>query len=162
MNAPPTTPLLDKPGRTLDQPHKKLDLVQAYKLRVQNRLSYAEIAQTLGVPKSTVHAALQRLNDLMPDPDAVAAFEAVEATILTSAKERLLRSCLDEDTIAKASLNNRAYAFTQIAMQERLVKGQSTQNLGLFSRIVVQVDQELFKRNPPETRGASSPQEGGP
>lgn len=137
---------LDEPGRNIDRPRKQIDLVAAYKLRVQNRLSYAEIAKALNVPKSTVHAALHRLNDLIPDPNAVAAFEAVEATILTSAKARLLASCLDEDSIQKASLNNRAFAFTQIANQERLIKGQSTSNIGLFSRIVQQVDAQLFKK----------------
>ena len=135
-----------EPGRTLDRPHTKIDLIQAYKLRVVNRLSYAEIAKALSVPKSTVHAALHRLNDLIPDPDAVAAFEAVEASILTSAKARLLASCLDEDTIAKASLNNRAYAFTQIANHERLIKGQSTSNIGVMSRLVVEADRDLFKK----------------
>jgi len=136
----------DKPGRSLDRPHKKLDLVRAYQLRVVNRLSYAEIAHALSVPKSTVHAALHRLNDLIPDPDQVAAFEAVEASILTSAKARLLASCLDSDVIAKASLNNRAYAFSQVANHERLTKGQSTQNLNVLSRLIVQADADLFKK----------------
>ena len=138
----------DKPGRTLDQPYKKLDLVAAYKLRVVNRLSFAEIAKTLSVPKSTVHAALHRLNDLVPDPDAVAAFEAVEASVMTSAKARLLASCLDSDVIAKASLNNRAYAFSQVANHERLVKGQSTSNIGILAKLIVQADHGLFEKKP--------------
>lgn len=133
-------------GREVERPRKKLDLVAAYKLRVVNRLSYAEIAHALKCPKSSIHAALHRLNDLIPNPDQVAAFEAVEASILTSAKARLLRSVLDEECIAKASLNNRAYAFSQIASHERLVKGQSTSNIGLLSRIVVEADRDLFKK----------------
>jgi IS30 family transposase len=141
---------IDKLGRSLDRPHKKLDLVAAYKLRVVNRLSFAEIAKALNVPKSTVHAALHRLNDLIPDPDAVAAFEAVEANVLTSVKARLLASCLDPKVIAKASLNNRAYAFSQVANHERLVKGQSTSNIGLLAKLIVQADQGLFKK-PSET-----------
>ena len=146
MPTPPTVPPLDKPGRILDQPRKKFDLVQAYKLRVENRLSYTAIAKALGVPKSTVHAALHRLHALVPDPEAVAAFEAVEATILTSAKARLLASCLDSDVITKASLNNRAYAFSQVANHERLVKGKSTSNLSSLSRIIVEADHSLFKK----------------
>jgi hypothetical protein len=141
----------DKPGRILDRPHKKLDLVAAYKLRVVNRLSFAEIAKALGVPKITVHAALSRLNKLVPDPEAVRAYEEVEATIMTSAKERLLASCLDPDVIAKASLNNRAYAFSQVAHHERLIKGQSTSNIGILARLIVQADQGLFEKKPSET-----------
>ncbi len=136
---------LDEPGRTPDRPRKRVSLVHAYKLRVVNRLSYAEIAKALDVPKSTVHAALSKLRKLMPDPEAVKAFEEVEASILTSAKERLLRSLLDEDAIEKASLNNRAFAFSQIATQERLTKGKTTQNIGVISRIIEQAHHELFK-----------------
>jgi hypothetical protein len=151
---------VDKPGRTPDPPPKKLDLVHAYKLRVVNRLSFAEIAKALNRPKSTVHAALQQLNALVPDPEAVEAFNAVEASILTSAKARLLASCLDTDVIAKASLNNRAYAFSQVANHERLVKGQSTQNYNVLSRLIVQADQSLFTKPsdpvPPKEREATS------
>ena len=146
MSSPRTPPQLDEPGREIERPRKKIDLVAAYKLRVVNRLSYAEIAKALSVPKSTIHAALHRLNDLIPDPDAVAAFEAVEASILTSAKARLLRSVLDEECIAKASLNNRAYAFSQVANHERLIRGQSTSNIGLLSRLVVEARRDLFKK----------------
>jgi IS30 family transposase len=141
----------DEPGRELDRPHKKLDLIQAYKMRVFNRLSFAEIAKALSVPKSTVHAALHRLNDLIPDPSQVAAYEAVEASVLTSAKARLLASCLDSDVIAKASLNNRAYAFSQVANHERLVKGQATSNIGVLAKLIVQADQGLFEKKPSET-----------
>ena len=136
----------DKPGGSLDRPTKKLDLVQAYKLRVVNRLSFAEIAKALNVPKSTVHAALHRLNALVPDPEVVRAYEEVEASILTSPKARLLASCLDEDKLAKATLNQAAFAFTQISTQERLVKGKSTQNLNLLTRLIVQADENLFKK----------------
>lgn len=136
----------DNPGQELDRPHKRIDLVAAYKLRVINRLSFAEIAKALGVPKSTVHAALHRLIDLIPEPDAVAAFEAVEASVLTSAKARLLASVLDEECIAKASLNNRAYAFSQVANHERLTRGLSTSNVGVLAKLIVQADQGLFKK----------------
>ena len=136
----------DKPGRALDRPRKKFDLVQAYKLRVFNRLSFAEIGKALSVPKSTVHAALHRLSDLIPDPSQMAAYEAVEASVLTSAKARLLASVLDEECIAKASLNNCAYAFSQVANHERLVKGRSTSNIGLLAKLIVQADQGLFKK----------------
>ncbi len=129
-------PTLDEPGRTLDHPRKPLDLVQAYKLRVVNRLSYAEIAKALNVPKSTVHAALHRLTALVPDPEAVQAFEEVEVSILTSAKEKLLASLVDPDAIQKASLNNRAYAFSQVATHERLLKNKSTVNVGIWAQVI--------------------------
>ena len=57
--------------RTLEPKGKRLDLAQIWKLRVVNRLSYGEIARSLGVAKSSVHAALHRLQKLIPDPEMV-------------------------------------------------------------------------------------------
>ncbi len=120
----------------------RIDLCQAYRLRVINRLSYKDIARTLGVAKSSVHAALTRLNQVMPDPEQVKAFEEVEPYILTSVKERLLASLMDEECIKKASLNNRGFAFTQVANHERLVKGQSTLNIGVLIKAILESDKQ--------------------
>ena len=129
-----------RPSRTAGP---KIDLCQAYKLRVINRLSYKEIARTLGVAKSSVHAALTRLNQVMPDPEQVQAFEEVEPFILTSVKMKLLASLTDEECIKKASLNNRGFAFTQVANHERLVKGQSTGNIGLLTKAILLSDKQI-------------------
>ena len=160
-----TSLCLDKPGRTADHPKKKLDLVEAYTLRVVNRLSFAQIAKALRVPKSTVHAALSRLNKLVPDPEVVKAYEEVEASILTSAKERLLASLLDEEAIQKASLNNRAFAFAQVANHERLVKGRSTSNINALAAVVVKAHELAYpnqrKSQPDKARqGLPSTQDG--
>ena len=134
-----------RPGRP-NKPERKLDLVALYKLRVSNSLSYGELARHFGVAKSTIHAALHRLNRYVPNPESVKAFESVEATILTATKERLLASLMDEACIEKASLNNRAFAFSQVANHERLVKGQSTANIGILSKLVTQADETLFRQ----------------
>ena len=146
LRGTPTPPALDKPGRTRDQPKKKLDLVEAYTLRVVNRLSFTQIAKALRVPKSTVHAALSRLNKLVPDPEVVKAYEEVEASILTSAKERLLATMMDEDKLAKASLNNVAFAFSQVANHERLVKGRSTSNINALAAVVIRAHELAFPK----------------
>jgi len=130
-------------GQDLDRPRGKIDLTRAYKLRVINRLSFAEIAKALGVPKSSVHAALHRLHKVLPDPALVQAYEGVETHLLTAAKERLLRSLVDEQAISKATLNQRAFTFSQIANHERLVKGQSTKNISLLGRLIVQAEASL-------------------
>jgi len=124
---------------------RRIDLVQLYKLRVSNGLSYRELAEHFGIAKSSVHAALQRLNRFVSDPQQVRAFEEVEPTVLTAAKQRLLASLLDEEAIQKASLNNRAFAFSQVANHERLVKGESTHNIGLITKLVQESDETLFK-----------------
>ncbi len=131
-----------RPSRTAGP---KIDLCQAYKLRVINRLSYKEIGRTLGVAKSSVHAALTRLNQFMPDPEQVKAFEEVEPYILTGVKMKLLASLTDEECIKKASLNNRGFAFSQVANHERLVKGQSTGNIGILTQTILASDAQPSK-----------------
>ncbi|TKB64003.1 MAG: hypothetical protein E8D47_12195 [Nitrospira sp.] len=133
-------------GQNVDRPRRKIDLVQAYKLRVVNRLSFAEIAKALGVPKSSVHAALQRLHKFIPDPEVVHAYQEVRPTLLTAVEERLIASLTDEDTIQKASLNNRAYAFQQVFNARRLESGQSTSNLSVLSKMLSETVQNLYKK----------------
>lgn len=137
-------------GRFLERNHKQLDLVQAYKLRVVNRLSFAEIAKALGVPKSSVHAALQRLQKLVPDPDVVRAYEEVRPTLLTAVEQRLIASLTDEAAIEKASLNNRAYAFQQVFNARRLEQGKSTENMALLSKLIESAHQTLFVDTKPQ------------
>ena len=142
MDSPTPSPkVTGRPNKT----ERKLDLIALYKLRVVNQLSYGDLARHFGVAKSTIHAALTRLNKLCPNPEAVKAFEGVEATVLTATKERLLASLLDEECIQKASLNNRAFAFSQVANHERLVKGHSTANVNILSKLVEEADRNLFK-----------------
>jgi IS30 family transposase len=78
-------------GQAPERSGEPIDIAQAWKLRVVNKLSFGEIAKQLGCSKSTVHAALQRLNDLVPDPHVVNAYEGVEAQ---------LTDCRQSETVA--------------------------------------------------------------
>jgi hypothetical protein len=60
-------------------------------------------------------------------------------------KARLLCSLMDEGAIEKASLNNRAYAFQQLFNSHRLATHQSTENLGLLGKILIEAESELGK-----------------
>lgn len=142
------------PERSLEPTGKRLDLAQVWKLRVVNRLSYGEIARSLGVAKSSVHAALQRLQKLVPDPGVVKAYQEVRTTLLTAVEYRLMASLTDEDTLQKASLNNRAYAFQQVFNARRLETGESTQNLSVLSKLIDETVLNLYKR-PVGEKGAT-------
>lgn len=122
--------------RLLDHRPKRLDVAQVWKLRVVNRLSLAEIARSLGVAKSSVHAALERIRKLIPDPDMVKAYEEVRPTLLTAMEQKLMASLADDETLQKASLNNRAYAFQQVFNARRLETGQSTQNHAVLAKLM--------------------------
>ena len=81
----------------------------------------------------------------MPDPEVISAYEGVEAQLLTAGKARLLRSLMDDQAIQKSSLNNRAYAFTQLFNSHRLATHQSTENFGILGKIILQSEEELGK-----------------
>ena len=76
-------------------------------------------------------------------PDALRAFMCQKAHILNAVELRLLRSLADTDCIEKATLNNRAYAYRQVADQGRLERGLATDNIGVFARLVIQADEKL-------------------
>jgi hypothetical protein len=130
-------------GRLAERAGQPVDVAQAWKLRVVNKLSFADIAKQLGCSKAGAHAALQRLHEMLPDPEIITAYEGVEAQLLTAGKARLLRSLLDEESIEKASLNNRAFAFSQLFNAHRLATHQSTANLSVLGKIVTDAESRL-------------------
>ena len=145
---PRTIKTEEKPNdaeRSLEPKGKRLDLAQVWKLRVVNRLSYGEIARSLGVAKSSVHAALHRLQTLIPDPEIVHAYQEVRPTLLTAVEQRLMASLLDEDALQKASLNNRAYAFQQVFNARRLEEGKATEHLCVVSRLLREIVPNMYK-----------------
>ena len=137
--------------QSFDLTRKRLDLAQVWKLRVVNRLSYGEIARAVGASKSSIHAALHRLQKLIPDPEMVSAYQEVRPTLLTAVEYRLMASLTDGETIQKASLNNRAYAFQQVFNARRLEEGKATEHLSVVSRLLDERVQNMYKK-PQEDR----------
>lgn len=121
------------------------DVLKAYELRVLNHLSYQGIADQLGAPKSSVYKALAQLVALTHDQERMEQYEEIRPALLSAAEERLIASLVDEETIEKASLNNRAYAFQQLHSARRLERGQSTSNtaLSLLGQIVMRAEASL-------------------
>lgn len=119
------------------------DVLKAYRLRVLNHLSYQEIADQLGEPKSSAYKALAQLVALTHDHERMAQYEEIRPALLSAAEERLLASLVDEETIEKASLNNRAYAFQQLHNARRLEAGKSNLNIGLLASLIVRAEAGL-------------------
>ena len=57
----------------------------------------------------------------------------------------MVQAMMDPESIAKASLNNRAYAFTQVHNARRLEEGKSTSNVSYadFTRQMSDLDREI-------------------
>jgi hypothetical protein len=120
-----------------------VDLLKAYKLRVQHKLTYQQIADAIGQPKSSIHQALQELCGLIDDPERLVIYEDARPAIMTLLEERLIGSLADPEAITKASLNNRAYAFKQIHEARRLETGQSTANVSILGKLIAAAEEKL-------------------
>jgi predicted DNA-binding protein YlxM (UPF0122 family) len=128
----------------------KIDPIQAYKLRVANRLSYPEIAQYFGVRKQSVIERMQRLCAVLHEPEDHEAYQRIKPMLLSAVEEQLLASLTCPEKIEKASLNNVAYAYQQVANQLRLEMGQSTSNLGVLGKLIVQTHDTMKSRETPQ------------
>ena len=119
------------------------DVLKAYRLRVLNRLSYQEIADQLGEPKSSVYKSLCGLVALTHDHERMEQYEEIRPALLSAAEERLIASMVDEECIEKASLNNRAYAFQQLHSARRLERNLTTANVGLLGKLILAAEAKL-------------------
>ena len=131
-----------RPGRPL-KGQEKINVGQALKLRLQN-WTYHQIAKKFDVCYSAVVDALKPFADLVPDPAARIAYQANKAEVLEAVQLRLIASLIDSDKIAKASLNNTAYAASKIDEMLRLERGQSTKNINVLTALIDGMHKQLF------------------
>jgi len=80
----------------------------------------------MGVAAPSVHGALKRFLHILHNPEESATYEQNRAQILTAVEFRLVNQLANKKKIKAASLNNIAYAVSQINNMIRLEKGQPT------------------------------------
>lgn len=125
----------------------KIDPVKAYQLRFCHGLTYQQIADQFGVRKASVIQRLQAFSELVHSPEDKTKFESVRTQALTTIEEQLMASLVDPDKIAKASLNNVAYAFQQIHTARRLEEEKSTANSSSVLHVLIeQQHSQLFSK----------------
>jgi predicted DNA-binding protein YlxM (UPF0122 family) len=136
----PTAPVITHPKA------QKIDVAKALKLRLQGN-TLEEIGKVFGVTRSAVHDSLQKFEAFtgFAKPGVLTAYSEHRAELFNVVEAHLTASLLDGDALAKASLNNRAYAFKQIHEARRLEMGQSTSNqaLSLLGQIVLKAEERL-------------------
>ncbi len=120
--------------KTVGRP-AKIDIGEALKLRLVNKLSYGQIAKLQGVSKQSVEARLSKFLRLLSNYELVDEYENKRGNILSSAELELLYNLLDPAKLEKAGLSDVSRAFAQVANQRRLTRGEATQNLGINVRI---------------------------
>ena len=108
------------------------DLTQILKYRFGKNMSFGEIAEKTGIPKSTVHSKYQTFVKYA-NPEAVKDWEDKKPEMLSAGEMVLFNKLMDERTLKKASTNNLAYALDKVNNINRLHRGLSTSNVSVNS-----------------------------
>jgi predicted DNA-binding protein YlxM (UPF0122 family) len=131
-----------KTDRVIDKlPAKscKFDIGKALALRLNNMLSYEEIAKQLDVSKQAIHQRLKPFLKALEDPQAIQAFERHEPHLISAAKLKLFTQIVDDDTLQKASLNNLGYVYDKLNYVKRLEEDKSTANV-LYADVTKKIE----------------------
>ncbi len=107
---------------------KKIDIAEAFRLRVLNKLTLQEIADRFKCHKSSVSKALKRFIAILPDTGEIQAYLDNKSHLLTAVELTLLSELANPEKLKAASLNNLAYSFQNIHNANRLEAGKSTTN----------------------------------
>ena len=112
-------------------PPNKINLEEAFKLRYKNGLTYQEIADHYGVTKSSVFQRLEKITNLLPDPEEIENYRQHKAMMLDGLEYKVYENMLNPEKLKDASFNNLAYGFQNICTQNRLEKGLATDRLDI-------------------------------
>ena len=108
---------------------RKFDHGVALELALQGWRN-SEIAKRYGVSEPSVAQALAKYNRILNGlgPGEIQAYRNKRSDLFTAVERELMTSLTDRKKLAKASLNNVAYAFTQVHAARRLEEDKSTSN----------------------------------
>lgn len=112
-------------------PNTAINLAKAFNLRFAHGLSYSAISSQLDTPKSTVYEALKPFDKILTHAGVIDVFKSNEPDLLSGVKLRLLSRMADDAAIKDASVNNAAYAYSQLNHAERLARGEATENINI-------------------------------
>ena len=115
--------------KTLVKKGSKIDVAKALQLRHSNGLTDTQIAKHFECSTQAVQQALKRFNKILLPASELQAYQDKKAGILESVEARLVCDLVDTKRRQKASLNNTAYALSQVANMTRLEKGLTTSNI---------------------------------
>ena len=123
----------DAIDRQVDSRSKGTSLRTIVEMRLQG-LSGSEIARRLGITKQAVSKRLKGALGIL-DGDRLETYRENRVAVLELLEEQILSEMVNPDRIKKASVNNLAYAFTQLHNARRLESNQSTANLSLAAGV---------------------------
>lgn len=119
-----------RPKGSKDSPNAKRQRVnrKVFELAAKN-VPIPAIAKTVGLSTTSIKTRLRDLREALESVDKLEDWEMNKADYFSAAQHTLLKSMLSQDKLDKASVNNLAYALTQVHTAGRLERGQSTANV---------------------------------
>lgn len=135
-------PTKSKRGRPF-KGQEKINVPEAMKLRLRG-WTFDQLGDRYRCNKSAVISALERLNDLVPNPEVREAYQQSKADILEGVQYQMMSSLIDPAKISKATLGNVAYAASKLDEMIRLERGQSTKNVNVLSMVIDNTHNKLF------------------
>ena len=120
----------------VEKQNGKIDVAKALRMRLKNRLSFAEIGKHFNASPQAVEQRLSAFKAYIEDPEVIAAYDESKAEMLSAAERVLLEKILDVEKLEKASTNNIAYALTAVNTMNRLERGQATSIVDSLSVLV--------------------------
>lgn len=130
-----------KNNTQLNNTPNRIDVMKAFKLRVENELTYQQIADLFKVSPAAVHERLKPILKFIDNPDIHNLYRANKATIAESVQYQYLEALLDTERMKKASANNMGYVVQVLDNMIRLEQNKPTSNVAVHA-IIQQRKQE--------------------
>ena len=141
------------PGLDKDLRRTKVDIRKALHLRMRGA-SYQDIAKVVGCTKANVINHLKPFESFLKlniSPELLDEYRKRKADYLDTVELNLLGDLADPEKRKAASLNNTAFAFTQVHTAGRLTRGESTANVSLQALL-----SHIDKPDPPKGKATKN------
>lgn len=113
------------------------DLAVALEKKLVNRMSYQQIGDYYGIKKNTVYKRLRKFLSILDISTDIGKLDGQLTNLFTAGTFKYFQELLNEDKLKDASLNNIAYAFTQINNARLTQQGKAPlDNSGLMFIVV--------------------------
>ncbi len=113
---------------------KRFNASKALRYRLRG-LSCEEIATVMRVSVTDVTRSLAGFDAMVGDE--VQAFRENEPELLDVLRMKLVRHMNRDEVLAKSSLNNAAFALSKVHEAARLIRNQSTANIGVRTSVIM-------------------------
>lgn len=122
--------------RNTDPKMKCSTMAHALSLRLKGN-NYEAIAVNMGLSESGIKKCMKHFAPIIHEMENVESYREIKSNILSAMEMVLLKEMSNPEKLAKASINNLAYAFQQINNANRLEQGQSTANVHSHSSVTL-------------------------